>query len=119
MFHESLFCCLKPVDFGPIFQVIKLQGWEGQFLKNVENARQQEYKYLWRYMYTTAVAISVIWFTPLAATVAVFASCAYFGYGLSPGTAFTIIATIRITQEPLRLFPTTIVAVSQVRNHRL
>lgn len=94
-------------------KVIKLQGWEGQFLKNVENARQQEYKYLWRYMYTTAVAISVIWFTPLAATVAVFASCAYFGYGLSPGTAFTIIATIRITQEPLRLFPTTIVAVSQ------
>ena len=109
----------KLVDFVPIFQVIKLQGWEGQFLKNVENARQQEFKWLWRYMYVNAVAIFVIWFTPLAATVAVFAACTYFGRELSPGLAFTIISTIRITQEPLRLFPNTLVAVSQVRNHRL
>lgn len=101
------------------FQVIKLQGWEGKFLKNVENARQQEYKWLWRYMYTTAVAIFIIWFTPLAAIVAIFASSTYFGHELSSGMAFTIIATVRITQEPLRLFPNTLVAVSQVRNHRL
>ncbi|KAG0586421.1 hypothetical protein KC19_2G089600 [Ceratodon purpureus] len=102
-FNEALNC----------MKVIKLQGWEGQFLKNVENARQQEFKWLWRYMYTTVVAIFVVWFTPLAATVAIFSSCTYFGYGLSPGLAFTIIATIRITQEPLRLFPNTLVAVSQ------
>jgi len=94
-------------------KVIKLQGWEGQFLKNVENARAKEYGYLWRYMYLTAFSIFVVWFTPLAACVAIFGTSAFIGGGLSPGLAFTVIATVRITQEPLRLFPQALVQISQ------
>lgn len=73
--------------------------------------------WLCRYMYTTVLAIFIVWFTPLAATVAVFAACTFLGNGIAPGSAFTIIATIRITQEPLRLFPNTLVAISQARSH--
>lgn len=104
--------CDKIVSF--LLQVIKLQGWEAQFLKNVENARGLEYIWIWRYMYVTSFGIFVAWFTPLGTCVAIFAVCTYLGSGLSPGAAFTIIATVRITQEPLRLFPQTLVNVSQV-----
>ena len=104
--------CDKTVSF--LLQVIKLQGWEAQFLKNVENARGLEYIWIWRYMYVTSFGIFVAWFTPLGTCVAIFTVCTYLGSGLSPGAAFTIIATVRITQEPLRLFPQTLVNVSQV-----
>lgn len=94
-------------------KVIKLQGWEGQFLKNVEDARSREYAWLWRYMYITAVSTFIVWFTPLAACVAIFTTSAYFGGGLAPGLAFTVIATVRIIQDPLRLFPQALVQISQ------
>ena len=94
--------------------MIKLQGWEGQFLKNVEDARSREYAWLWRYMYITAVSTFFVWSTPLAACVAIFTTSAYFGGGLAPGLAFTVIATVRIIQEPLRLFPQALVQISQV-----
>lgn len=97
-----------------LFQVIKLQGWEGQFLKNVEDARNLEFVWLRRYMFLVAMNVFIVWSTPLATSVAIFAACIYFGNGLSPGLAFTIIATVRITQEPLRLFPNALILLSQV-----
>lgn len=95
--------------------MIKLQGWEGQFLKNVEDARNLEFVWLRRYMILVAMNVLIVWSTPLATSVAIFAACIYLGNGLSPGLAFTIIATVRITQEPLRLFPNALILLSQVK----
>jgi hypothetical protein len=100
--------------------VIKLQGWEEIFLKGVEDARRIEYMWLLKYVYSTAINILSLWLTPLVTCVAIFSACIYFNdMTLAPGMAFTTVATVRTMEEPMRIFPQALIAVSQVHRHLL
>jgi len=100
--------------------VIKLQGWEEIFLKGVEDARRIEYVWLMKYVYSTAINILALWLTPLLTCVAIFSACIYFNdMTLAPGMAFTTVATVRTMEEPMRIFPQALIAVSQVQRHLL
>jgi hypothetical protein len=100
--------------------VIKLQGWEEIFLKGVEDARRIEYMWLLKYVYSTAINILALWLTPLVTCVAIFSACIYFNdMTLAPGMAFTTVATVRTMEEPMRIFPQALIAVSQVQRHLL
>ncbi|CAM6100669.1 unnamed protein product [Calypogeia fissa] len=94
-------------------KIIKLQAWDAKFLENVTKARQVEYSSLTAYMYTTAFNIFIIWLTPLVSCVAVFACIVLRGKDVTATLAFTTIATVRIVQEPLRLFPQSLISISQ------
>ncbi|CAM6038239.1 unnamed protein product [Sphagnum compactum] len=95
-------------------KVIKLQGWEEIFLKGVEDARRIEYMWLLKYVYSTAINILALWLTPLVTCVAIFSACIYFNdMTLTPGMAFTTVATVRTMEEPMRIFPQALIAVSQ------
>ena len=99
------------------WQVIKLQGWEERFLQGVEDARSVELHWLSKYVYHTAINIFVLWLAPVAACVAIFAACIRLGVPITPALAFTTIATVRILQEPMRVFPQAVIAVTQVHTH--
>ncbi|KAL2650424.1 hypothetical protein R1flu_018552 [Riccia fluitans] len=94
-------------------KIIKLQAWDRKFLGGIEKARQAEYAALSGYMYVTAFNIFTLWLTPLCSCVAIFTCLVMLGGGLTASTAFTTIATVRILQEPLRVFPNTLIALSQ------
>ncbi|KAL3687954.1 hypothetical protein R1sor_014263 [Riccia sorocarpa] len=94
-------------------KIIKLQAWDRKFLASIEKARQSEYRALSGYMYVTAFNIFVLWLTPLCACVAIFSCLVFVGGGLTAGVAFTTIATVRILQEPLRVFPQVLISLSQ------
>ncbi|BBN10264.1 protein MpABCC8 [Marchantia polymorpha subsp. ruderalis] len=94
-------------------KIIKLQAWDKKFQDNVESSRLAEYKAVSGYMYITAFNIFTLWLTPLAACVAIFSCMVIMGGGLTASVAFTTIATVRILQEPLRVFPQTLISLSQ------
>lgn len=96
----------------PSNQVIKLQAYEERFLELVQAARASEYVQLaWR-MYLSAVNIFILWMTPLLSSVAIFAACVFLDIKLTAATAFTTIATVRLMQEAMRVFPQTLIAIS-------
>lgn len=97
--------------------MIKLQGWEERFLQGVEDARSVELHWLSKYVYLTAINIFVLWLAPVTACVAIFAACIHLGVLVTPALAFTTIATMRILQEPMRIFPQAVIAVTQVNIH--
>lgn len=94
-------------------KVIKLQGWEERFLQGVEDARSVELHWLSKYVYLTSINIFVLWLAPVAACVAIFAACIRLGVPITPALTFTTIATVRILQEPMRVFPQAVIAVTQ------
>lgn len=98
-----------------------MQAWEQKFLSWVENARQAEYNALAKFMYSFAVNVFVLWLTPTTACVAMFGTCVLMGVDVTPGMAFTCVATVRIMQEPMRAFPQALMSISQalVSMHRL
>lgn len=69
-----------------------------------------------KFMYVLAMNIFFLWLSPLAVSTATFGLCVLIGEPLTPGKVFTAIATFRIMQEPLRLFPQALMAISQAIN---
>lgn len=96
-------------------KIIKLQAWDARFLEHVVKARLAEYKSLTSYFYTVSFGIFSLWLTPLSACVAIFACSVFMGKNVTATMAFTTIATVRIVQEPLRVFPQTLISLSQAR----
>ncbi|BBN11596.1 protein MpABCC13 [Marchantia polymorpha subsp. ruderalis] len=94
-------------------KIIKLQAWDGKFLKNVEKARDMEFTALSKFTYTVAFSIFIAWLAPLTSCVAIFACHIALGHRLTSEMAFTTIATMRAMQELLRLFPNTLLSLSQ------
>jgi hypothetical protein len=73
-----------------------------------------------KYVYSTAINILALWLTPLVTCVAIFSACIYFNdMTLAHGMAFTTVATVRTMEEPMRIFPQALIAVSQVQRHLL
>lgn len=94
-------------------KIIKLQAWDGKFFKQVLRARDAEFAALSKFTYTVAFSIFISWLAPLTACVAIFSCSVLLGRGLSGSSAFTTIATVRVLQELLRLFPNTLLSISQ------
>ncbi|XP_024531100.1 ABC transporter C family member 14 [Selaginella moellendorffii] len=94
-------------------KIIKMQAWQDWFLRLVEKARDKEQVWASKIMYIGATSIFFLWLSPLAVSVATFGMCVIVGKELTAGRVFTAIATFRILQDPLRAFPSVIMAGSQ------
>ncbi|EFJ20476.1 hypothetical protein SELMODRAFT_108621 [Selaginella moellendorffii] len=94
-------------------KIIKMQAWQDWFLQLVEKARDKEQVWASKIMYIGATSIFFLWLSPLAVSVATFGMCVIVGKELTAGRVFTAIATFRILQDPLRAFPSVIMAGSQ------
>lgn len=98
-----------------VFFYIFAQAWEDRFKSKIEDARHYEQKWLSKFVYVLATNIFFLWLSPLAVSTFTFGLCVWLKVPLTPAKAFTAIATFRIVQEPLRLFPRACTAISQAR----
>ncbi|KAG6545035.1 hypothetical protein Mapa_013728 [Marchantia paleacea] len=97
-------------------RIIKMQSWEDHFAGKVGEARNSERILLSKFMYCFSANIAVLWSAPVAVAVVTFGLCVVLGNELTPNKVFTALATFRIMQEPLRLFPNALMNLSQAAN---
>jgi ABC-type multidrug transport system fused ATPase/permease subunit len=94
-------------------KIIKLQAWDEKFQKRVEEARSVEKGWASMFIYISGLNLCSLWLAPIAATIATFILRIYLNGDLSPGSVFTAVATFRLLQDPMRLFPQALMSISQ------
>ncbi|KAJ7563499.1 hypothetical protein O6H91_03G113100 [Diphasiastrum complanatum] len=94
-------------------KIIKFQAWEEHFRQRIESFRRIEYSWLTKFMISVASNIFVLWICPTVVSTVTFAACILLKRELTPGRVFTATATFRILQEPIRLFPQSLISISQ------
>ncbi|MCO5600209.1 hypothetical protein L7F22_054319 [Adiantum nelumboides] len=95
-------------------KVIKLQAWEEKFRKRIEDLRQEEFKWLTKFVYAAAYNMSILWNTQPLVSVATYVVAVLIGTPLSTSIIFTAASVFRILQGPIRNFPQSLVALTQV-----
>ncbi|KAJ4894203.1 ABC transporter C family member 8 [Raphanus sativus] len=96
-------------------KVIKLQSWEEEFKKQIESCRDEEFKWLAKAQLTKAFGTFLYWMSPTIVSSVIFVGCALMNSApLNASTVFTVLATLRIMSEPVRVIPEAISSVIQV-----
>ncbi|CAM6094180.1 unnamed protein product [Calypogeia fissa] len=96
-------------------QILKLQGWETNYLKKIEELRNTEYKFLRGSQYTNAALVFLFWTAPMFVSVATFGTCMLLGIPLTAGRILSALATFRVLQEPIIQLPDLISTLSQTK----
>ncbi|KAK9094404.1 hypothetical protein Scep_025873 [Stephania cephalantha] len=94
-------------------KVLKLYGWEFRFKNVIEELRKVELKWLVPLQLRKASATLIFWSTPIFVSAATFATCLFLGIPLNASNVFTVLATLRLIQEPVRFAPDVIGAAIQ------
>ncbi|CAN8270346.1 unnamed protein product [Cochlearia groenlandica] len=96
-------------------KVIKLQSWEDEFKKKIESCRDDEFEWLAKAQMTKAFGTFLYWMSPTIVSSVIFAGCALLKSApLNASTIFTVLATLRVMSEPVRIIPEAISAIIQV-----
>lgn len=96
-------------------KVIKLQSWEDEFKKQIESCRDDEFKWLAKAQLTKAFGTFLYWMSPTIVSSVIFVGCALLKSApLNASTIFTVLATLRVMSEPVRIIPEAISAIIQV-----
>ncbi|KAI3882884.1 hypothetical protein MKX03_015779 [Papaver bracteatum] len=96
-------------------KILKLYAWEIHFKTVIEKLRNDEYKRLSPMHYQKAFNGFLFWVSPVMVAGATFWVCYFLKVPLNPSNVFTFIATLRIVQDPIRLFPDLIGVVIQAK----
>ncbi|KAG2246903.1 hypothetical protein Bca52824_086531 [Brassica carinata] len=96
-------------------KVIKLQSWEEEFKKQIESFRADEFRWLAKAQMTKAFGTFLYWLSPTIVSAVIFVACGLLKSApLNASTIFTVLATLRVMSEPVRLIPEAISAIIQV-----
>ncbi|KAK8992696.1 hypothetical protein V6N11_048768 [Hibiscus sabdariffa] len=97
-------------------KIIKLQSWEEKFKGLIESLRSNEFKWLAKQQFLRPYAFILYWISQAIVSSAVFLGCALFGSApLNAGAIFTVLATLRIMAEPVRMLPNALSILIQVK----
>ncbi|CAN6441455.1 unnamed protein product [Victoria cruziana] len=97
-------------------KIIKLQVWEEKFKSLVETLRASEFKWLSSVQFNKTYNTVLYWMSPTFVSAAIIAGCAMFkGTPLNAATIFTILSTMRVMAEPVRMLPEAICILIQVK----
>lgn len=97
-------------------KIIKLQSWEEHFRKMVESLRDAEFKWLSEIQNNKAWGSALYWICPTIVSAVIFAGTAAMGTApLDAGTIFTVLATLRVMSEPVRMLPEVLSIMIQVK----
>ncbi|XP_061353257.1 ABC transporter C family member 8-like isoform X1 [Gastrolobium bilobum] len=97
-------------------KIIKLQSWEDKFMNLVESLRAKEVEWLSKAQILKAYGSFLYWMSPTIVSSVVFLGCALFNSApLNAGTIFTVLATLRIMGEPVRMIPEALSVMMQVK----
>ncbi|XP_019082613.1 PREDICTED: ABC transporter C family member 8-like [Camelina sativa] len=96
-------------------KVIKLQSWEEEFKKKIESCRDDEFIWLTKAQLTKAFGTFLYWMSPTIVSSVIFVGCALLKSApLNASTIFTVLATLRVMSEPVKIIPEAISAIIQV-----
>lgn len=94
-------------------KVIKLQAWEDKFNAFIERMRESEFKWLSGTQQKRNYATILYWLMPTIVTSVVLITCILIKMTLTSTIVFTVLATFRIIQDPIRTVPDVLSAVIQ------
>uniref|UniRef100_A0A0D9WDM8 ABC transporter C family member 13 n=1 Tax=Leersia perrieri TaxID=77586 RepID=A0A0D9WDM8_9ORYZ len=87
-------------------KVIKLQSWEETFAENVRRLRDVEVTWLAETQLKKAYNSALYWMSPTVISAVIFAGTAALQSApLDAAVVFTILATLRVISEPMRMLP--------------
>lgn len=97
-------------------KIIKLQSWEDKFKNLVLSLRAKEFIWLSKAQIIKAYGSFLYWMTPTIVPSVVFMGCSLFDSApLNAGIIFTVLTTLRIMGEPVRLIPEALSIMIQVK----
>lgn len=97
-------------------KIIKLQSWEEKFQSLIESLRETEFKWLREAQMQKVYGSLLYWMAPTIVSTVVFLGCIIFQSApLDASTIFTVLATLRIMSEPVRMVPEAIAIMIQVK----
>lgn len=97
-------------------KIIKLQSWEEKFRTMIQFLRDIEFKWLGEIQLKKSYGTAIYWISPTVVSAAIFAgSAAMRSAPLNASTIFTILATLRLISEPVRMLPEVLSALIQVK----
>ncbi|CAD5186647.1 unnamed protein product [Musa acuminata subsp. malaccensis] len=97
-------------------KIIKLQSWEEHFRKMIQDLRDVEFKWLSEIQNKKAYGSALYWMSPTIVSSVVFAGTAAMGSApLNASTIFTVLATLRVMSEPVRMLPEVLSIMIQVK----
>ncbi|XP_058074069.1 ABC transporter C family member 8-like [Magnolia sinica] len=97
-------------------KIIKLQSWEEKFKNMIETIRDVEFKWLAELQIKKSYGTVLYWMSPILISSVVFAGCAVLRSApLNATTFFTVLATLRVMSEPVRMLPEALSALIQVK----
>ncbi|KAA8520907.1 hypothetical protein F0562_011580 [Nyssa sinensis] len=86
-------------------RVLKLYAWETHFKNVIENMRKEEYESLSALQLQKGYYIVLFWSAPILVSVAALLACFFLGIPINASNVFTLLATLRIVQEPIKALP--------------
>lgn len=90
-------------------KVIKLHGWESYFATKLASCRADECKWISTITWTMGSVMTIrLLLSGAVVSIATFTACLLVGVELTPGSVFTAVATLRLLQDPIRVFPLTV-----------
>jgi ABC-type multidrug transport system fused ATPase/permease subunit len=97
-------------------KVVKLQSWEEQFRATVQRLRDVEVRWLAETQTKKAYGSALYWVSPTVISAVILAGTAALQSApLDAGVVFTILATMRVVSEPMRMLPGVLSVMIQVK----
>ncbi|OAY84416.1 ABC transporter C family member 8 [Ananas comosus] len=97
-------------------KIIKLQSWEEKFRMAIEALRDVEIKWLKETQIKKAYGSALFWMAPTIVSAVIFAGTAAMrSASLDASTIFTILSTLRVISEPMRMIPEALSMMIQVK----
>lgn len=96
-------------------KVIKLQAWEDRFKASIDGLREKEVKWLASVQEIRSLSSVLYWMSPFVVGSVIFYSCIMFNISLTSTVIFTVLATFRIVQEPIRMISDLLATLIQVK----
>jgi ABC-type multidrug transport system fused ATPase/permease subunit len=97
-------------------KIIKLQSWEEKFRTMVESLRDAEFQWLKETQMKKAYGAVMYWMSPTVVSAVMYTATAIFGSApLNASTLFTVLATLRVMAEPVRMLPEVLTMMIQYK----
>ncbi|XP_057416736.1 ABC transporter C family member 3-like isoform X2 [Lotus japonicus] len=96
-------------------RILKMHSWECSFLQKILQLRDNERRWLQRYLYTCSAIATLFWASPTLVSVVTFGACILVKTELTAAKVLSALATFRILQEPIYNLPELISMITQTR----
>ncbi|KDP20345.1 hypothetical protein JCGZ_06896 [Jatropha curcas] len=86
-------------------KVLKLYAWETHYKNVIEKLRSEEIQWIIGVLLQKTYQLVLFWSSPVLIPAITFWTCYFLKIPLSAGSSFTLLASLRLVQEPIRLIP--------------